>query len=594
MIGLSELTQIEWRNLWWLLLALQPLVLALLARRGRQRTLNYADASLRPWVVRNVTHATGRRWSAALNTAAWILLACAAAGPRLPLITPTPDGGIARVHDIDIIVVLDVSPSMQATDVSPQRLQRAKLELTDFMHRLQGERISLLAFSATAGVLTPPTNDYNVLAHALALADPGLFKTPGSNLAAALQLALEQLPPQLTRGTAVLLVTDGEADALRGELGIAAERAAQALRARGVNVSVLLTASRAGATLSPADANGLVLPPITSRPDESAFRSLVAGSGGQLEFVSDGDVDWRALYDHGLLQIPGAAPAAARIEAWHELFSFALAPALLFFALAQWPRRAVAAPVVVSIAAIAMALVLVPLPAVADETEAFTAYLGRDYTLAQLLYREQRGYAARLGEGAAAYRRERFAEAIEQFSAALLNAATLEQRADALFNLGNAFFRSSDFTAAADAFSGTLDLRPDDTKARANLQRALAQLRARSVADRVNSGVPRRRALALGEAPLGENDNGTRPDFDTQRALPGAPQRRDDEANAASATTATEAGNARSAQLDSEHDYRAALKKLEWVDDHPATILKELILLDTPRDRIPPKDLSPW
>jgi Ca-activated chloride channel family protein len=515
---------------------------------------------------------------------AWLLLAAAAAGPRLPLVAPTPEGGPAQVHDIDIMVALDASASMRAADVSPRRLQRAKLELTDLLQRLHGERVGLIAFAGTAGLLAPPTDDVAAFRHYLALADPALFKAPGSNIAAALQLALTTWPEDAARTRALLLITDGEVDALRGAPGVAAEHAVAALEARGVTLYVLVVATPEGAPLPATAATTATV----SRPDIAALRALGAE---RIEFVRDGDADWRALYDDGLFTLPGAPPAPDHVEAWRELYPYALAPALLLLVLARMPWRKQMLPALAGVAVVGL-LAFSP-PTFASEAEAYVAYRSGDYALAQLLYREQRGYAARLGEGAAAYRRQRYAEAVEQFSAALLNATTSAQRADALFNLGNGYFRLGNFAAAADAFAAGLELRADDVNARANLERALARLRTRSVSDRTIEGVLRRRGQVLGETPLGANDNGAPVEFDTTREPLGALQRRDLIAEGERATTPPGAApSAEAMQLNAERDYRAALKKLELVEDRPTEVLKELIKLDAPRDARP--ELPPW
>jgi Ca-activated chloride channel family protein len=370
---------------------------------------------------------------------------------------------------------------------------------------------------------------------------------------------------------------------LRGEQGLAAERAVAALKARGTALYVLVMATPEGAPL-PATAESSA---GVSRPDPAALRALGAD---RIEFVRDGDADWRALYDDGLFTLSGAPPAPDHVEAWRELYPYALAPALLLFMLVQVPWRKGASRVLGVVAVVV--LLLVSLPTFASEAEAYAAWRNGDYTLAQLLYREQRGYAARLGEGAAAYRRQRYAEAVEQFSAALLNATTAAQRADALFNLGNGYFRLGNYVAAADAYDGCLQLRADDADARANLERALTRLRAHTIGDRTTEGAPRRRGQALGETPLGANDNGAPVEFDTTREPVGALQRRDAVKDGERASIAAGATSAAAAQLNAERDYRAALKKLELVDDRPAAVLKELIKLDASRDVTP--ELPPW
>lgn len=594
---MNDFAQLEWRNLWWLLLALQPVVFAILAKFQRAQVLNYADAHLRPWAITSNGSPARQRWSSAITALAWLALACAAAGPRLPLTTATPGGPLAGNHDIDIMLVLDVSASMQAADIAPQRLQRAQLEITDILWRLRGERIGLIAFSGSAGVLAPLTRDYAAFAHYLELADPGLFTVPGSNLAAALELALQHLPPRTAQARAVLLVSDGESDAFTGTRGVAVSGAAQALKKQGVTLYVLVAASRAGAVVEAAGTQA----PVMSRPDESALRQLAEPGGGKVVFVHDGDADGHALYEQGLLRLPGAAPAPGDVHAWRELYPYCLVLALLLLVLPLAAGRgwkiAPRAVLMLGIAGVFSGGFTSPAQA-AGRTEAYTAYRDKNYSLAQMLYREHTGYDARMGEGAAAYRRQRYAEAVEQFTAALLNARDSAQRADALFNLGNSYFHANNFPAAVDAYLGSLELRADDSKTSANLARAIARIEKTSQPGPAAAGVPGRRSrLAIGSA-LDENNAAVPLDFDTTRERLGpelgsgpappdgeraAPQTRPDAERAPGYT-----------QKNAERDYRAALKKLELINDQPGALLKELIKLDTSGAAPPSEPLPPW
>ena len=596
MIGLNDFAHLEWRNLWWLLLALLPFAFAVLAKFKRAQLLSYADRHLRPWAINSTTRQPGQRWTRVLTMLAWIALACAAAGPRLPLTQATPDGALVTDHDIDIMLVLDVSASMQAMDISPQRLQRAKLEITDILHRLHGEQIGLIAFAGSAGLLAPLTHDYAAFAYFLDFAEPGLFAVPGSNLAAALELARQQLPPNAAKSRAVLLVTDGEADALSGARGIAASHAAEKLQAQGVTLYVLVAASRLGAPIANAEARV----PVISRPDDIALRQLAEPTGGGVEFVRDGDADGQALYEHGLLTLPGAVPMRGEVRAWRELYPYCLFLALLFLVLpleaGRWLQHAPRALVMLWV--VAMGGSYANPAQAADAAEAYTAYRDKNYSLAQLLYHDQRGYAARIGEGAAAYRRQRYAEAVEQFTAALLNAHDNTQRADALFNLGNSYFQAKNYPAAVDAYRGTLELRAEDPKASANLARASGRLEKASKPGLESAGVPGRRSQRFLGTALEENSNDTPVDFDTTRE-PMGPNTSHDAATAGGARATANAAPgtdpaSRYTSPDAERDYRAALKKLELIKDQPAALLKELIKLDAPRDGASAGKLPPW
>ncbi|MBI5330459.1 MAG: VWA domain-containing protein [Betaproteobacteria bacterium] len=336
-----NLDPVSWATPWAALLLLAPLFQALLARRARQRLERWAEPHLHPWALeaRPRTH-DRRRW---LAWPAWALLALAAAGPRQPLDLPPGERAQPR-HDLTLMALLDVSASMAAADTAPTRLERARLELTDLSRRLRGERIGLLLYAGEAGLLLPPSDDPALFARALAQAGPDLLEKPGTNLAAALALALPPVGPdssgQTTGGQrsvpqAVLLLTDAET----GSLTDAARAAAQRLGAAHIPLYILGLGTEAGAPIPLpdggfAEADGVQ---VQSRADPAAWRALARASGGEYVPVQDGDGDWAALYDQGIARLPGRPVPAERARAWRRLHHGPLAAALLLFAAAWWP-----------------------------------------------------------------------------------------------------------------------------------------------------------------------------------------------------------------------------------------------------------------
>lgn len=584
MIGWGELAQVEWRSPAWGLLALLPLAVALLARLRRRRIRGYAEPHLLPWVLAAGPGAGRGRGRRAALLAAWLLLAGAAAGPRLPLEGGGAEAGRLR-HPLNVMVVLDVSPSMRARDVSPDRLERARLELTDLLARLHGERLGLIAFSGTAGLLMPPSSDYGAFRYYLGLAGPALFGTPGSDLAAALDLARRKLGVE-GGAKAVLLVSDGEADALGGSPGETARRAALRLKAAGIPLYFLGVGTKAGAPVGPG---------ATSRMDVVACRRLARLGGGRFAAVSAGSAAWDTLYDRGLLTLPAPPSPAARRPSWRELYPWLLAPALLLFWLVSFPL-----PRLGSAAAAGLVLVLAaglaPRPGFAAEAglgAPYAAYRGGDFSAAQALYARLSGYAARMGEGAAAYRRHDYSHAGGQFTAALLQAGDDAQRADALFNLGDARYQAGDYQAAADAFQGVLRYRPGDRTAGDNLALAAGKL-AQAARARRHGGT------LLGR--LGHQTGGALGEDIRDRPVTMAPDKKEKGPMAAAPDDGADYGQARlrqpgaappvGAEGAAEGVYRAALKKLDLLADRPRPVLRELIKQDAAGDR--PKGMAPW
>lgn len=587
MIALGDLAQIEWRSPWWLLLALQPLLMAALVRLRHSRVLHYAEAHLRPWAVLGHFADAGRTRRAMLIFPAWLLLAIAAAGPRLPLAPPTGDRPTGAYHAIDIMVALDVSPSMSATDISPQRLERARLELYDLLRRLRGERVGLVAFSGSAGLLTPLTDDYDALRHYLKLAEPSLFENAGSNIAAALDLARSKLPAGKPPARAVLLLSDGES-------GASAMAAARRLNDAGIALYVLGVGSHEGARIPQPDGGYLSRDgvPVVSRMDEAALRHLAALAGGKMAAAADGDGDWNALYDRGLLALPGGRRPPSAAQDSLELYPWFLFPALMLLVASYRP-----APALAMLLAGVVAWGGNGTPAYAADNprqQAYDAFRSGNYSVARTLYGTLGGYDARMGEGAAAYRRRDYPYAVKQFSAAMLEAKTPQQRADALFNLGNGFYLSGNLRAASDAYAGVLKLRPGDKNAQANRDMVSGKLVREKKLDPYSEGILGRRGDQVGgETGVDAADLpvSMEPTRDEGGAMRGDETRAGEQARLREQLR--QKAQSESRRVDPERLYRAALKKLELVADQPAALQKELVKQDDPRDETP-GGMPPW
>ena len=471
---------------------------------------------------------------------------------------------------------------MAASDIAPNRLLRAKLKLQDLAARLHGERLGLIVYSGEAGLLLPLTRDRQAFSGSLPLATAALFEDKGSYLAAALDLARRSFG-DARRSRAVLLLTDAEASSLSGDAGNAAVHAARALQTAGIPLYVLALASTSGAAIPLADGGTLTQngAQIISRPDIAGYGALAEMTGGKLALVSDGENDLAALYDNGMLALPAAHDARDKTLAWRELFPYPLALALLLLLAGQlrFTRRGVLVAAALAASGTAQA----------DDAawrDAHQAYRQGQYLIAQSAYHTLDGFPARMGEGAAAYRRKDYVYAGKQFTLALLQADNNTRRADALFNLGDSDFYAGNLIAAADAFDGVLRYRPNDQRAQNNLAHVRSTLARLGNQLPQTDGIPGRRGrgLSQGEAdaasPMGmaPGKNETRPMVNP---------------NATDARAARRLGlSARSAQSDLDADRRAALKKLDLLTDRRAETLKQVLKQDATRD--PPQGMPPW
>lgn len=185
------------------------------ARQRRAALDRFGDAAL----VRRLAGAV-HPWR---RPAKAVLVVLALAGLGLALIGPRVGTQLRTVErrGVDLVVALDVSESMRATDVAPSRLKRAKKEIRDLVGRLRGDRVGLVLFAGTGFVQCPLTTDYDALRLFLDVAGPDRMPVPGTDFGAALDAATTAFDaarpssdstarPGQTRSRVVLLLSDGE------------------------------------------------------------------------------------------------------------------------------------------------------------------------------------------------------------------------------------------------------------------------------------------------------------------------------------------------------------------------------------------------
>ena len=111
---------------------------------------------------------------------------------------------------VQIIIALDVSRSMLAEDIKPNRLVRSKLEIVDLMQRLQGDEVGLVLFSGAAFLQFPLTFDYLSARNFIEDADTEMISIQGTNIAEAIEIASGSFNEELISQKVVLIFTDGE------------------------------------------------------------------------------------------------------------------------------------------------------------------------------------------------------------------------------------------------------------------------------------------------------------------------------------------------------------------------------------------------
>ena len=226
------------------------------------------------------------------------------------------------------VLVLDLSPSMAAADLSPNRITRARYALDDLLGAARDARIGLVVFGDEPYTVTPLTDDVATVRALLPPLAPDLMPSAGDNLAPALRQAQQLLQQAGARDERVIVLSDGFADPA------AAFSAAEQLKSHGAPVSVIGIGTSGGAPLRSAgggfarDASGQTL---MTHLDSDRLRQLAAAGGG--EYVDLADLP--GLIAKLQTRDEGAAGASAmqdiHIEHWRDAGVWLL-PALLLLA----------------------------------------------------------------------------------------------------------------------------------------------------------------------------------------------------------------------------------------------------------------------
>jgi Ca-activated chloride channel homolog len=255
--------------------------------RSKKRLALLADSSLQNTVLQ--TTGNGRRRLQFIVLMLGFLLGCvAASGPMLP-------GGEEKIKvtGIDVVVALDVSNSMLAEDISPSRLERAKLALNNLLLQLEGDRLGIVLFAGKAYTGLPLTDDKSAAQMVIESVSTGTVEYQGTAVGAAIDQAAQLFyDNQDGRGKAIIVISDGENHEDNG-----AEAATRAVE-KGIIVNTIGIGSSGGASIPEFDENGNTKgfkrdaagSVVTTRLNEAELQKIAAEGKGMYVRATSGDV----------------------------------------------------------------------------------------------------------------------------------------------------------------------------------------------------------------------------------------------------------------------------------------------------------------
>lgn len=410
--------------------------------RASHRLDTFIDSHLLPYLLVNPQVHKKAPWKKlAAWSLVWACLIVALAGPRWTF------RELERFSNSQgLVILLDLSESMNATDVKPSRLAKGKQKIEDLLNSSQGVKIGLIAFAADPHMIAPLTDDKETLRHLLPTLDTDLVYVQGSRLSSAIEMAKALLASEESQ--ALLIISDG------GFEDASAITTAKSLAEKGVVIHTLGIGTVSGAPLH--DRKGNVIKkngaPLLSKLESDKLREISkVGKGHYLE-----SEEVTVILDDLAMEAKARVEAGKKTRLWDERFYLFLIPILPV--LLWWFRRG-------ALFGISF-MIFGTQPLEANdyfknrEQQGKAAFDEGDYEAAldafQDCYRK----------GVASYRAGKFAEAEEMFR----QNSREEVASHSGYNLGNALVQQQKLKEAITAYEDVLKRWPDHTKAKDNLE----------------------------------------------------------------------------------------------------------------------------
>lgn len=397
---------------------------------------------------------------------------------------------------IDIMFALDTSKSMLVEDIRPNRLERSKLAIMDFVSQLGGDRVGLMPFAGSSYLICPLTADYFAFEQSLAAIDTSIIPTGGTDIGQAIESAEKTLSNEANHKILVL-ITDGEdlqGDALAA--AVQAHKQNMTIYAVGVGTGEgeLIPDKTSGGFVK--DSSGSY---VKSRLDERGLTALSEATGAFYVPLGNQGQGLETIYQQKLALIPKTELAERRKKLPLDRFEWPLAVAIFLMSLefilsgrkkrqklprlfSQLTKRKAKAAASVLPILISFSL-LTGSPARGSEGE--SAYETGNYLKASeyyqvLLEKDPDNPQLLFNSGAVAYKNNLLEEAAENFKKTLVtDDVTLQEKA--YYNLGNVHYRIGEEALNSDqqatikqweqslkSYQGALSLHPDNQNAQYN------------------------------------------------------------------------------------------------------------------------------
>ena len=412
-----------------------------------------------------------------------IILIIAIANPQIGV-----KGEKIKGQGLDIILLLDVSNSMLAEDIQPNRISRSKYFIAKFLDKLKHDRVGLILFAGSSYSQVPLTIDFTSIKMSLPIIDPTNFPSQGTNIGEAVDMAGKALGLTDSKSKAIVIITDGE------DHDQEANAAIEAARKNGIKVFAVGVGEEQGVPIPVGNGE--------FKKDEEGNTVMTAFNRGMLEnLASIGNGSFYHLGQQGnieedviaeLNKLEGKDFEESDYSNFNSYFYwFALVVLFLLFIEFVIPTVDID-QFIRNITSISFLIILsLSLNAQTSEEKQKNAsrtlirkgnsnYQNNNFEKAELNYRKAlvvhpKSRTANFNLANTLYSQQKFQESIDYYEKCVDKSDDKLSRARTYHNLGNAFFKANQVTEAIRAYENALKLNPSDMDTKYNLALAKKQ-----------------------------------------------------------------------------------------------------------------------
>jgi tetratricopeptide (TPR) repeat protein len=416
----------------------------------------------------------------------FVLICLGFAFAAISLANPRKPAGATNVNrkGIDVMVALDVSRSMLAEDISPNRLERAKQFIGRLVDKLSNDRIGIVVFAGRAYLQMPLTTDHAAAKMYLSSASPDVVPTQGTVISDALKMCYNAFNTKEKKYKAVVLISDGE-DHDEKALEIT-----KAMTDEGVMINTVGIGSPEGSMIEDKatgeykrDAEGR---PVITRLNETELKNMAVAGNGIYQLFSNAD-EAAVKIEKQLSTMGSRSVTENSLVNYESFFQWFLA-ATLFLLLLEFfisEKRKIKTKKLVAVLKAAALLLLIPFFSQAQTDNKILqqgneAYSKQQYAEAATTYKKAlakkpSAAKAQFNLGNALYKDGKADEAVVAYDEAIEKDKTATEKSASHYNKGVVLQNNKKLAECIEAYKNALRLNPADEDARLNLQKALRQ-----------------------------------------------------------------------------------------------------------------------